>query len=174
MGRDYKGVINVSVSIASAITAEARVLMTAFKNIPGINIFYSDTDSAYVDSILPSHLVGKELGLFKLENILHDAIFLAPKVYAGITEDGKEVIKIKGLSAKSLKSNNISFEVLKSLLHKDQELVFNQVKSFKSLSDASITLINQTYKLVPTENKRQLLYNNDKILIGTKPLNINC
>ena len=79
-GKDLSGYINVSISIASAITAEARVLMSSFKNIPGINIFYSDTDSAYVDQPLPAHLVGNELGQFKLEGTFRDIFFLAPKM----------------------------------------------------------------------------------------------
>ena len=79
-GKDLSGHINVSISIASAITAEARVVMSAFKNLPGINIFYSDTDSAYVDGPLPPHLVGNELGQFKLEGTFRDIFFLAPKM----------------------------------------------------------------------------------------------
>ena len=57
---------------------------------------------------------------------------------------------------------------MKSLLIKDKALVLNQIKSFRSYTDATINLIDQTYNLIPTENKRELIYNNN-LLISTKP-----
>jgi hypothetical protein len=51
----------------------------------------------------------------KLEHIFNETIFLAPKVYRGIT-DYYEYIKIKGLQ------NPITFEELKALLIKDQTI----------------------------------------------------
>jgi DNA polymerase elongation subunit (family B) len=90
---------NVSISIASAITAYARIHMSQFKNNPDFRLFYTDTDSAYIDRPLPDHLVNsKILGKMKLENIIDKAIFLAPKVYYLETIDGKVIYKIKGLS----------------------------------------------------------------------------
>ena len=55
-----------SIAIASAITAYARVFMSKFKNNPDFILLYSDTDSAFIEGILPDNLVGKELGQFKL------------------------------------------------------------------------------------------------------------
>lgn len=73
---------NVNVAIASAITAYARIHMSQFKNNPQFNLFYSDTDSIYIDKPLENNLVSNtELGLMKLENIIEKAIFLSPKVY---------------------------------------------------------------------------------------------
>jgi hypothetical protein len=74
---------NVSIGVASAITAYARIHMSFFKNNPDFNLYYSDTDSAFVDKPLPDHLVdSKTLGKMKLEHVLNDAIlFLSPKVY---------------------------------------------------------------------------------------------
>jgi hypothetical protein len=72
----YKETHNVSIAIASAITAYARIHMTQFKNNPDFNLFYSDTDSVYIDSTLPNELVNsKLLGKMKLVNILEKAIF---------------------------------------------------------------------------------------------------
>lgn len=72
---------NVSVGIASAITAYARIHMSYFKNNPNINLYYTDTDSIYTDSEIDSNLIdNKILGKLKLENTCKTAIFLAPKV----------------------------------------------------------------------------------------------
>jgi hypothetical protein len=90
---------NVSIGIAAAITAYSRIHMTQFKNNPNFRLFYSDTDSSYIDKPLPDHLVdSKILGKMKLEHIINKAIFLAPKVYYLETESGKIIYKVKGLS----------------------------------------------------------------------------
>jgi hypothetical protein len=93
----HKETHNVSISIASAITA--RIHMSQFKNNPDFKLYYSDTDSAYTDRPLPEDLVNsKVLGKMKLENVLTKAIFLAPKMYCLLTVDGKVIYKVKGLS----------------------------------------------------------------------------
>jgi DNA polymerase elongation subunit (family B) len=90
---------NVNIAIASAITAYARIHMSQFKNNPNFNLYYSDTDSIYIDKPLPDYFISDTiLGKMKLENILTKAIFLAPKVYYLETENGKIIYKVKGLS----------------------------------------------------------------------------
>lgn len=93
----------VNVAIASAITAYARIHMSQFKNNPDFNLYYSDTDSIFTDKPLSDNLVGTSLGQLKLEYVIKKAVFLAPKVYALITEDGKEIIKVKGLTNEVIK-----------------------------------------------------------------------
>jgi hypothetical protein len=86
---------NVSIGIASAITAYARIHMSQFKNNPDFNLFYTDTDSVYIDKPLSNDLVNsKILGKMKLENVLTRAIFLAPKIYYLETEDDKVIYKV--------------------------------------------------------------------------------
>lgn len=80
---------NGCIAHASEITSAARVEMSLvikylIKN--NYTIYYMDTDSFFIDRPLPDHLVSpSELGKYKLEHIYKEAIFLAPKVYAGIT-----------------------------------------------------------------------------------------
>jgi DNA polymerase elongation subunit (family B) len=117
--------INVSVGISSAITAYSRIHM--FNLIHelvklGYKVYYMDTDSLYVDKSLPPHLIGKGLGLLKLEHIFNEIVFLAPKVYGGKTIDGKEIIKIKG------SKNPIKYIKLKELLIKDRKIKIAQEK----------------------------------------------
>ena len=60
----------------------------------------------------------------------------------------------------------------KNLLNKDVLLQKSQTKWTKSLSEGYIALLEQVYTLKVTENKRQLIYKNNK-LIGTKAYKID-
>jgi len=83
------------------------------------------TDSAYINKPLPSEMVNsKILGKMKLENVLTDAIFLAPKVYCLLTEDGKVIHKVKGLNH-NIDLNLNDFE---QLLYKDSFIQKLQTK----------------------------------------------
>lgn len=46
---------NTSIGIAAAITSEARIYMSIFKNIPGVELYYTDTDSIFINNS-PSEL----------------------------------------------------------------------------------------------------------------------
>jgi len=59
--------VKSNVAIASAITAYARIRMMDFKTIPGVTVFYTDTDSVFMDKELPTEMVGDELGQMKDE-----------------------------------------------------------------------------------------------------------
>ena len=89
---------NISIGIAAAITAYSRIFMSIFKNNPNINLYYTDTDSIYTDSIIDEDLISQTiLGKLKLENTCKKAIFLAPKMYCLETLDNKIIYKVKGL-----------------------------------------------------------------------------
>lgn len=160
---------NINIAIAAAITAYARIHMSQFKNNPKYNLYYSDTDSVYIDYPLDDSLVGEELGLMKLECICDDAVFIAPKVY-GLVTNNKLIKKIKGLNSEAL--NKISFDDLVDLLNKNSTLESMQNKWYKDISNGNITIKNQVYTLKVTGNKRDLIYENGS-LINTKPLFIN-
>nr|YP_010170410.1 DNA polymerase type B [Phanerochaete carnosa]QRZ60392.1 DNA polymerase type B [Phanerochaete carnosa] len=167
---------NGCIAHASEITSAARVEMSlVIKYLIENNytIYYMDTDSFFINKPLPDHLVSHNiLGKYKLENIYKEAIFLAPKVYAGITQDGNEVIKIKGLSHDTI-NKDVTFDLLKSLLIKNKSLTFNQTKTFRNIAMGSINLLEQTYNLIPTENKRELVFDDNNVFISTKPFVIN-
>jgi hypothetical protein len=139
--------------------------MSQFLADPTLQIYYTDTDSIDVKGNLPSRFIGPALGQLKVEDIFDEAIFLAPKVYGGLGQRGP-ITKVKGFK------NPITYANLKSLLLKDSKLELNQEKWFKSISDGNISVKNQVYKLMATENKRQLIYDKH-ILIGTKPYTVD-
>jgi len=120
-----QGEHNVSVGIAAAISSYSRIHMTQFKNNPKINLYYTDTDSIYTDSDIEKSLINsKILGLLKLENICEKAIFLGPKLYALLTENGHFIHKVKGLNQKI----DINLNDFKKLLTKDTIIAKTQTK----------------------------------------------
>ena len=163
---------NVNIAIASSIASYARIHLNKLIHdllALGYKVYYKDTDSIFVNKPIPEELISQtELGKLKLENICSRAIFIAPKVYCLVTEDGREIFKVKGLT------KNVKFSVqdFESLLIKNNKIERNQTKWFKSLESGTITVKDQLYSLKITDNKRQLIYSNNK-LVSTKPYIIN-
>jgi len=156
------GVIS-NIAIASAITGYSRITMSLIKKYcldHGIIILYSDTDSVFTDKPLPDYLVGNKLGQWKLEGLYKEAVFIAPKVYALIEINGKEIVKCKGY-----KNKDLTFNDLKNLLTLNESIKLPQQKWYKSIEESKITIKNQLYTLQATGNKRLLMYNKDKFLI---------
>ena len=141
----------------------------SLKNNSNFNLFYTDTDSIYIDKPLNKSLVNsKVLGKMKLENILNKAIFISPKVYCLETIDGNVIYKVKGLSH-DIKLTMKDFEFL---LFKDNFLEKVQTKWTKNLSEGHIKVLEQMYTLKVTDNKRELIFENNK-LTNTIPLRID-
>ena len=151
--------------------------MSYFKNNPDFTLFYSDTDSAYISGNLPENMISSiELGKMKLEIICNKAVFLAPKVYGLLDENNNQIIKVKGLSTKSL--IGLKFNDLEKLLVKDSNMKFLQNKWFRSIKDGNITIMEQLYNLQVTANKRNLIYFNNKLIntnsiIRNNTINLN-
>jgi hypothetical protein len=159
---------NISVGIAAAITAYARIHMTQFKNNQNINLFYTDTDSIYTDSELDEFFIDqKKLGKLKLEYFINEAVFLGPKSYCLQNEKGL-VTKVKGLKDTSV----LTLQDFKDLLNKDFYKDQTHAKWFKSLEQGNITIKEQLYRLKQTDNKRDNIYLNNTI-VSTKPIIIN-
>lgn len=164
---------NTNIAVASAVTAYARIFMSQFKNREDLpNLYYTDTDSLYFDGPIPDSMVNDtKLGALKLEGIYDQAIFLAPKLYA-LKNYELEIIKIKGLSKVAIKDTKITFDVLKMLLASNTFMDSKQTKWFKDLSNGTIRILEQSYSIKATGNKRTLVYK-DNTLIGTHPFKIN-
>ena len=167
INKESNNKLNISIPISAAITAYARIHMSQFKTMKNTTLFYTDTDSIDIDKPLDPKFIGSELGKMKLEHIFKKVIFLAPKVYGGVT-DTYEYVKVKGL-----KNNPITFDQLSVLLIKDKKLEIVQDKWYRNISQGNITIKNEIYTLMITDNKRKLIYNNNNRFIDTTPLIIN-
>ena len=102
MGRKFQKLpmgesINSFPAVAAHVTAFARVKMMELMEFIGReNIYYTDTDSLFVNRVgydkCKDTLIGKELGMLKLEKQSSNVTIFNPKDY--IFEDD---IKIKGI-----------------------------------------------------------------------------
>lgn len=170
---------NINVGIAAAVTALARIEMSKFKNNNSLKLFYTDTDSIFVDqspsemNVLFGDIIGDKLGQLKLECNIDEAVFLAPKAYYLKTDDGQVIIKIKGLSANVIKQlsdiDALNLDVFIDILNKDSEQIVHQKKSLKNLIDGSLDIIEQSYSIKHNDNKRDLIYDGNNILVDTTP-----
>ena len=110
-------------------------------------------------------MIGNELGKFKLEYTFKEVVMLGPKLYMGITTDDKIVDKVKGFK----NAKEINYDDFKSLLNENNvSLDLEHDKWFRNLQDSNITIKKQIYKLMKTENKRKLIYDDNGIAIGTE------
>jgi hypothetical protein len=109
------------VAVAASITAYSRIYMSQFKNNPKINLYYTDTDSIYVDenSDIDLNLIDNNiLGKLKLEHVSDKAIFLCAKVYCLDTIDNELICKVKGLKH----DVELTMDDFDQLLYKDSVL----------------------------------------------------
>jgi len=96
------------VGIAAAVTSYARIEMMELKALLiklGINLYYTDTDSLFVDKELPSNLIGDALGQLKDE--LHGghivkAYFLGIKKYGYVDSNNITHSVFAGVERNSL------------------------------------------------------------------------
>jgi DNA polymerase elongation subunit (family B) len=141
--------------------------MAQFKNNPNLKLFYTDTDSIYtslspeqMNEQYPGIVSNSGLGKLKLEGIFKRAIFLAPKCYCLQDLDGKITYKVKGL----MKNVPLTFKDFEALLLKDAFLDKSQTKWFKDLGKGVISVLEQSYTLRQTDNKRELILKNGKVI----------
>lgn len=134
--------LNVNIAIASAITAYSRIIMSQYLADDQLNIYYTDTDSITVDKPLDNKYIGNDLGKFKLETEYKEAIFLAPKVYAGYTTDGKYICKIKGFTDTVPR---FALDELKTLLNINNHLNLEHNKSSANFNYCYAKGVNKFY-----------------------------
>ena len=165
MRKDGK-LMNISTSIASAVTAYGRIQIHKYKMLAGDSLCYSDTDSIFTESVLPNTYVNNDLGSMKLEyKDASKGIFISPKVYGLKFPNGDEIVKVKGYKG------NISFDQLTLLLNKGAELNLSQKIWLRDIPNGTINITDLNYTLKLNEGKRTYLYLNNKV-VGTKPINI--
>ena len=149
--------IKSNVALAAAVTAYARIVMSRFKNNPNFDLFYTDTDSIFIDTALPNEMVGKELGLMKDEldgGFILKAWFFGIKKYAYLDNNNNLTTVFSGLP-----KNSLTLEEVEDLANR--KVVTKQIPDqfFKSLLQMQIAIKKKTVKVV---------FNPDKKLVGNK------
>ncbi len=134
--------ITSSIAIASAITAYAQIELMKFKNIPDNKLIYSDTDSFIFNYPLPDEFVSqKELGKLKLEHVIEEGYFIAPKLYAIKNNKGEEILKHKGI-----RKNLLKYEDFINLYNGDNITVKNLIFT-KNLKKGTIKIQEIDYTI---------------------------
>ena len=130
------------------------------------NLYYSDTDSIYIDKELDSKYVSdNELGLLKLEKVLSKFVAVGPKFYGGVElNTANQFSKVKGLS------NSLTIEQLEYLLVKDNIISLKQNKWFRDYVDSSVIIRETSYDSKATDNKRRIIFDSNNIMVNTKPI----
>ena len=129
------------VGIAAAVTSYARIEMIKLKILLqslGIKLYYTDTDSIFIDKELPKYLIGKDLGQLKDElngGVIKKAYFLGIKKYGYIDQEDKIHSVFSGVQKNSLTWNEIEqiasgFTIVKS----------SPVRFFKNFNDLNISI----------------------------------
>lgn len=159
-----------SIGIAAATAAYSRVEMTEFKKPNSkLNLIYTDTDCVMVNESLDPILIGPGLGQFKLEYVFKESIFIAPKVYGGYIEgeENSQIAKVKGLKTK------VDVSELKTLLVRDESLTKNHEKMYRDYVDGNIKLKDEAYLVRTNDSKRIYIYDENNVLVATKPYTID-
>jgi hypothetical protein len=159
-------ILNVSVPISSAIAAWSRIEMTKYVMDNSDTICCIDTDGIKLTNTLDPKHVGPALGLMKLEDVFKEAVFIAPKVYGGITDNNEDITKARGV-----KKWKICYWDLKKMLHLDH-IIITQEKFFRSITQSTIEVKEQIFRLAATSNKRELIYNTIGMFVDTRPYEV--
>nr|QWO71429.1 DNA polymerase [Termitomyces sp. K1Ac] len=132
--------VSSSIPIAAAITSYALTELMQFKNIPSNKLIYSDTDSLIMEKPLNSELISpKELGKLKLEHIITEGYFIAPKFYGFQDVEGKIVIKTKGVN----KGKIVYADLIK--LSQGENINLKTTAFVKNLKEGTVNIKDQDY-----------------------------
>ena len=154
--------LDISIAVASAVTAYARIAMSKIKlDIlkNGGSIYYTDTDSIVTNVILPEAMVGPNLGQFKLESVADVGYFISNKLYFLRLKEGGTVVRAKGTKGSYL---------LKFIqLYSGKDLETFRTKAYRSISGGYVNIIHNN-KVTLANKKREKVYVNGA-WVDTKP-----
>lgn len=146
--------INSFPGISSEVTANARMYLWQLINIAGKeNVLYCDTDSLFVTEEGYKNLqgfVGSELGMLKLEKVFKVLRIHGLKDYEGITIDGKELIKLKGIKYSAVKISENEYK----------QLQFTKFRTLMRLREFNGVIVREITKKVKREYKKGIVFDN--------------
>ena len=154
--------IKANVAIASAVTSYARIKMIHLKMTllqMGYLIYYSDTDSLFINKPLPSSYVNNELGGLKDElkgMIINKAYFLGTKKYGYQIKlsDGSLIDKsvFAGIPRDTIPFKDIEKLAKGEILHTTKLIQFN-----RDLHQFKIQIKNNIPVQLKITNKKKLI-----------------
>ena len=160
--------IKSHVGIAAAVTAYARIEMMKYKMLlikSGINLYYTDTDSIFVDKELPPHLIGDSLGLMKDElkgGTILKAYFLGIKKYGYLDRNDLVHSVFSGVQR-----NSLTWDEIEQIANGLTIVKTSPPRFFKNIHNLNINIENNLETSIIFKTRKQLL--NNKYL----PIKIN-
>jgi hypothetical protein len=138
----WVGEVKSNVAIAAAVTSfnAARIHMIKYKISQ--SIYYTDTDSIFVDQPLDENEIGKELGLMKDELdgcIIKKAVFLGIKQYGYYYYDKNNIKQEKSVFA-GIEHNSLKFNEIEELFNNNIIQKYIPCRFYKSFKDLTITI----------------------------------
>jgi hypothetical protein len=114
-------------------------------------------------------MISNEIGKMKLEGIVLEAIFIAPKLYYVKYDTNEEIIKFKGLENNKATYNDIYQHYISNDFNYEKiytiENLFNRnYKTYNLFTNVS------KYKVSGIFRKREKIYDSNGLWIDTKPL----
>jgi hypothetical protein len=166
--------VKSNVALAAAVTAYSRIHMLPFKMSE--DVLYTDTDSIFTSKKLDDKLVGKDLGLMKLEldgNIIEEAHFLGIKQYGYTYREmvnGNIYQYINKSTFAGVPRNTLTWPEVKNLFSGKTIKKEIPLRFYKSFKDLSIK-IKSNLNLVLTRSNDKKLVNNQYIPMTIDNLN---
>jgi DNA polymerase elongation subunit (family B) len=152
---DHGGYKNdyISVAIASAITAYARIHINKLKHMKGLTVIYTDTDSIVTTTPIDSKYIGSEIGQLKLETEIYEGLFAAPKVYY-IESPDKSKSKAKGIG------NSLTKEEFSKLIRGES---VTSTKSYwqRNISRGEVEVVNRPFVTTALFQKRVKVFDDN-------------
>jgi hypothetical protein len=159
-----------AVQMSAAITAGARIHM--YPHISREDCYYTDTDSVVVKKPLPPEMVcNHTLGKFKLEHIVKNGYFIAPKSYCLFTDKGEVKIVHKGAVKPHVTREWFEAQLYNIDRRITKVKVINPFRvDRKSLEVKEV--VTEFNLGLPDSTKRERIYNDDGRWVDTKPAHV--
>ncbi len=134
---------SINVAIAAAVTAYARIKMNELRD----RMVYTNTDSAVVHGELePSMVSPSELGMFKHEFRIKNAVFKAPKTYGVETWEGDIKIASAGIKKGLVTLEDLYRAIIGNKEAMEKVYKFDAFKRLVDVGSMSITSVKFTRK----------------------------
>ena len=141
--------------------------MIQFKTLPGV--YYTDTDSIFIDRALPGHLIGKELGM--MDNELSDNIEINRALFLG---NKKYFIEYLDVDSGKITQKSVVAGISKNYLTFDDGLSIFNGDTIVCRKNNVFIHNNSDFTIAILDLNRSVKFNPDKSLIGNSyiPLEI--
>ena len=145
--------VKSNVALASAVTSYGRIGMIKYKTMPGYEVYYTDTDSIFVNKPLPTEMIGDGLGQMKDElkgDVISKGYFLGIKKYCYIV-NGETKSVFSGV-----KRNSLTLSEVETLLKGGVIVKEISTRFYKHFTDFSIN-IEQTSLSIKDTNDKEII-----------------